>query len=204
MPSEESEHAQTESTYTSRISQATLILSFLTFSWLAMQAVHELGHITAALATDAEIIKVYLHPFIISSTEIGENPHPLILVWAGPVFGALLPFLAFLVAKTFRTPGLYLIRFFAGFCLVVNGIYIAFGPSTGGADTAIMMEHGTPRWVMVLFGLATAPLGLYLWHRQGPHFGLGKARGHVERRAAVVSLCLCIGLIVVELAANLR
>jgi hypothetical protein len=185
-----------------RLEQSALIVSFLLFSWLAMQAVHELGHILAALATGAEIIKVYLHPLVISSTEIGENPHPLIQVWAGPVFGALLPFLAFLVAKTFRTPGLYLFRFFAGFCLIVNGVYIAFGPSTGGADTAIMLDHGSPRWVMLVFGIATAPLGLYLWHRQGPHFGLGEARGHVNRRAMIVSLVLCLVLIGIELLAN--
>jgi hypothetical protein len=187
-----------------RLEQATLIVSFLILSWMAMQAVHELGHILAARATGAEIIKVYLHPLIISSTEIGENPHPIIQVWAGPVFGALLPFLAFLVAKTFRIPGLYLFRFFAGFCLIVNGVYIAFGPSTGGADTAIMMEQGTPRWIMVLFGLATAPLGLYLWHRQGPHFGLGESHGRVKRNAIVASVALCLSIIAAELLANLR
>lgn len=187
-----------------RVEQIALVVSFLVFSWLAMQAVHELGHVLAALATGAEIIKVYLHPVIISSTEIGENSRPLIQVWAGPIVGALLPLLAFLLAKAVRAPGLYLFRFFAGFCLVVNGVYIAFGPSTGGADTAIMLDHGSPRWMMVVFGLATAPLGLYLWHRQGPHFGLGEALGHVDRRAAIVSVVLCIALIGIELLADLR
>lgn len=169
-----------------------------------MQVVHELGHIAAALATGAEIIKVYLHPLIISSTEIGDNPYPLVEVWGGPVVGVLIPLAALLLAYVVRMPGLYLFRFFAGFCLIVNGVYIAFGPSTGGADTAVMITHGTPRWLMVLFGLATAPLGLYLWHRQGPHFGLGDANGTVNRKAVVVSICLCIGLIAIEFAANLR
>ena len=28
-------------------------------------------------------------------------------------------------------------------------------------------------WQLWLFGLGTVPVGFYLWHRQGPHFGLG-------------------------------
>lgn len=196
--------SNSETVHTSRIEQIVLIVTFLTFSWLAMQVVHELGHIAAALGTGAEIIKVYLHPLIISSTEVGDNPYPLMEVWAGPVAGVLIPLVALVVAYVVRMPGLYLFRFFAGFCLIANGVYIAFGPSTGGADTAIMMVLGTPRWVMVLFGLATAPLGLYLWHRQGPHFGLGEANGRVDRRAALVSLALCLGLVSIEFLANLN
>ena len=98
-----------------RFEQATLIISFIAFSWLAMQVVHELGHVVAAWLTKAEITKVALHPCIVSRTDIGHNPHPSIVVWAGPIVGAALPLLAFLVAKVCRAPGVYLFRFFAGF-----------------------------------------------------------------------------------------
>ena len=185
-----------------RFEQAILIISFIAFSWLAMQVVHELGHVVAAWLTKAEVIRVALHPCIISQTEIGHNPHPLIVVWAGPIVGIALPLLAFLVAKVCRAPGVYLFRFFAGVCLIANGVYIAVGPSEGLADTGVMIQHGSPRWLLVLFGIITVPLGLYLWHGEGKHFGLGEAKGQVNRSAAFVSAFLLIVLAGVELIFN--
>ena len=167
-----------------------------------MQAVHEFGHVIGAWATGAKITKVALHPCIISRTDLGYNIQPLVVVWAGPIIGSILPLLAFLVAKACRSRGVYLFRFFAGFCLIANGVYIAFAPAEGGADTAVMMLHGSPRWVMVLFGLLTAPLGLYLWHRQGIYFGLGEANGKVSRQAVIVSASLLVAIAGVELIIN--
>ena len=187
-----------------RIEQIILIASFLAFSWLAMQAVHELGHVTGAWLSKAKVTKVALHPFILSRTDLGYNPHPAFVVWSGPVFGILIPLLALLFARLLRSPGIYLFRFFAGFCLIANGVYIAFGPATGGGDTGIMMQHGSPRWLVVLFGIFTVPPGLYLWHNQGRHFGLGKAGGQVIRSATVVSAVLLIVLAGIELIVNSR
>ncbi len=82
-----------------RIEQAILIATFLSFSWLAMQAVHELGHLVGAWLTGAEVTMVVLHPCTISRTDLGRNPHPSVVVWAGPLVGAVLPLLAFLTAK---------------------------------------------------------------------------------------------------------
>jgi hypothetical protein len=185
-----------------RLEQVILILTFLAFSWLAMQAVHELGHVVGAWLTKAEVTKVALHPWIISRTDLGHNPHPSVVVWAGPVIGSVLPLLAFLAAKICRSPGVYLFRFFAGFCLVANGVYIAFGPAEGAADTGVMMHHGSPRWLMVVFGILTAPFGLYLWHRQGECFGVGEAKGKVSRQAAIVSASLLAAIAGVELIIN--
>jgi hypothetical protein len=187
-----------------RLDQFILIATFLAFSWLAMQAVHELGHVAGAWLTKAEVTKVALHPCIISRTDLGHNPHPLVVVWAGPIIGSVLPLLAFLVAKVCRSPGVYLFRFFAGFCLIANGVYITFGPGDGAADTGVMMQHGSPRWLMVFFGILTMPLGLYLWHRQGNHFGLAEAKGKVSRQAAIVSASLLVALAGVELIVNSR
>jgi hypothetical protein len=178
-----------------RLEQIILVLTFLAFSWLAMQAVHELGHVLGARLTGAQIIKVALHPCIISRTDIGRNPHPAVVVWAGPVFGSALPLLVFLVTKAFRFPGLYLFRFLAGFCLIANGVYIALGPTQTGADTGVILLHGSPRWTTLLFGVLTAPLGFYLWHRQGPHFGLPQT----TRRAAIVSATLFAAIAGIEI-----
>lgn len=187
-----------------RIEQAILIIAFLGFSWLAMQAVHELGNVVGAWLTQGEVIKVALHPCIISRTDLGHNPSPLVVVWAGPIIGSSFPLLAFVLAKVCRSPGVYLFRFFAAFCLIANGVYIAFGPAEGGADTGVMMQYGSSRWIMVVFGLLTAPLGLYLLHRQGPHFGFGEARGKVNREAVVVSVVLLLALAGLELIFNSR
>ncbi len=187
-----------------RTQQITLIASLLAFSWLAMQAVHEFGHVCGAWMTGGQVSRVTLHPATISHTELAENPRPMVVVWAGPVLGSLLPLAAFLLAAFLqvwacRVPGVYLLRFFAGFCLVVNGAYIAFGPADGLTDTGVMLALESPRWAPILFGLLTIPPGIYLWHRQGRHFGLGDARGKVDGRATVGAACLLAAIVVLEL-----
>ncbi len=188
-----------------RLSQILLVVTFVGFSWLGMQAVHEAGHVLAARVTGGEVVRVALNPLIISRTDLGENPHPLAVVWGGPVFGSALPLLVFGLAVAFRAPGLYLFRFFAGFCLIANGVYIGLGRFLAeGADPGVMTENGSPRWLLVGFGLVTCPLGLYLWHRQGPHFGLGESQGRVSVPAAFVSAALLVALAGAELLRNVR
>ena len=171
-----------------RAKQILLILTFVGFSWLGMQVVHEAGHVLVAKLTGGEVVRVALHPLIVSRTDLGRNPNPLAVVWGGPLFGSLLPLLAFALAALFHWPGVYLFRFFAGFCLVANGIYIGLGHFLAkGADPWVMTDNGSPLWLLVLFGAVTFPLGLYLWHRQGQHFGLGVAKGSVNTSAALVS-----------------
>ena len=182
-----------------RLSQSLLIVSFVLFSWLAMQAVHESGHVMGAWATGGVVDKVVLRPLILSSTELGHNPHPLIVVWAGPFIGCLLPLAAFVLAKVNSCPGLYLFRFFAGFCLVANGVYIAAGSFLGGADPGDMMRNGSPRWLLILFGLVTIPAGLSMWHRQGIYFGLAGGHGKVHPVATITSIALLVLLIAAEL-----
>ena len=77
-----------------------------------------------AFLTGGKVSRVILHPLTISCTILAYNPRPLLVVWAGPVIGAVIPFIAFLLAKVFKSPGIHLFGFFAGFCLVANGAYI--------------------------------------------------------------------------------
>lgn len=182
-----------------RFYQLLLIVSFLGLCWLLMQAVHELGHVLAAWSSGGEIKQVVLHPLTFSRTDLVKNPHPLLVVAGGPLFGALFPLAIYGLVRLVRAPGNYLFRFFAGFCLIVNGVYIAFGPGTGYVDSAELLRDGASRWMLVLFGLATVPLGIYLWHGQGPHFGLGKSSGPVSRTAAIICAVLLIVVVTVEL-----
>ncbi len=188
-----------------RLPQILLIVTFIGFSWLAMQVVHEAGHVLVAQLTGAEVTRVAIHPLIMSRTDVADNLHPLAVVWGGPLVGSLLPLLLFALAAAFRLPGLYLLRFFAGFCLIANGVYIGVGHFIAdGADPWVIMESGSPRWLLVLFGAVAFPLGLFLWHRQGPYFGLGDAQGKVDPRAAFISAALFLSLAGAEVLRNVR
>jgi hypothetical protein len=151
-----------------RLHQVVLIGSAVLGSWLGMQAVHEFGHVAGAWLTGGRVARVVLHPLTISRTDLAEDPRPLLVVWAGPVLGCLLPLGAWGLAAALRRPWAYLPRFFAGFCLVANGAYIAGGSFDEGGDAGVMLRHGSPAWSLWAFGAAAVPAGLALWHRQGP------------------------------------
>lgn len=168
-----------------------------------MQVVHETGHMLLARITKGEVTKVALHPLIMSRTDLAESPHPLAVVWGGPLLGSILPLLAYFVAFLIRIPCVYLFRFSAGFCLVANGVYIGTGwLIANGADPGVLLENGSPKWLLVVFGLLTFPSGLYLWHRQGHHFGLAEANGKISDIAAGASAALLAGLVAFELIWN--
>jgi hypothetical protein len=140
---------------------------------------------------------VVLHPLTVSRTDLAQNPNPLVVVWAGPIIGVLLPLLVWIIVANLRWRGAYLVRFFAGFCLIANGVYIAFGSIDGVGDCGEMLRHGSPPWLLWAFGAVTVPAGLWLWHRQGQYFGLGTARGQVDQNAAYGCLLLALGLLLV-------
>jgi hypothetical protein len=174
-----------------RIKQGILIVSTVLGSWLGMQAVHEFGHVLGAWLTGGRVAQVVLHPLTISRTDLAENPHPLPVVWAGPLLGVLLPLFLWSIAAAFHVPGAFVLRFFAGFCLIANGAYIAVGSFDHIGDAGVMLRQGSPTWQLWLFGIVAVPLGLWLWHRQGRHFGLGPTRGHVNPVIAYLTLVVC-------------
>jgi hypothetical protein len=182
-----------------RFHQVVLIVSVVLGSWLGMQAVHESGHVIAAWLSCGRVKRVVLYPLTISRTDLIDNPHPLAVVWAGPLIGCLLPLLAWIIVAVFRQPWAYLPRCFAGFCLIANGAYIAAGAFDQIGDAGEMLRHGSPLWSLLLFGVATIPIGLRLWHRQGPHFGLGPAKGTVNPIAAYSCFAVLLALIAMGL-----
>jgi hypothetical protein len=178
-----------------RLHQAVLIGSAVLASWLGTQDVHESGHVIGAWLTGDRVGRVVLHPLTISRTDLVDNPRPLLVVWAGPVLGCLLPLATWGLAAALRWAGAYLLRFFAGFCLIANGAYIAGGAFGGVGDAGVMLRHGSPAWCLLAFGTAMVPVGLWLWNGQGPHFGLGPAGGRVSPAAAYACLTVLLALI---------
>lgn len=173
----------------------TLVVCTLVSSWLGMQAVHELGHVLAAWMTGGEVVHVALHPLSISRTDVTQNHWPGTVVWAGPIVGASLPLVVWGVVARLQIPGGYLLRFFAGFCLIANGLYIGLGSMEGVGDCGQMLQHGSMPWELWLFGLVTVPAGFLLWHRQGKHFGIGPDAEQVTSATAAGSALVCLVLV---------
>jgi Peptidase M50B-like len=164
--------------------QVLLIVSILGLSWLGMMAVHELGHVLNAWLSGGRVVGVVLHPLTISRTDIAPNPHPQFVAWGGAMLGTLMP-LAMLAIGWLMIPRYsYLLAFFAGFCCLANGLYLAIGSFAGIGDAGDLLRHGAPRWELILFGVPFSLLGLWLWNGLGAHFGLGAAGGNVDRTAA--------------------
>lgn len=164
-----------------------------------MQAVHEAGHLCGALLTGAEVRTVVLHPLTISRTDLSKNPKPLFVAWAGPCLGVVGPLLIWASIQSVKLSFAFLARFFAGFCLIANGAYVAFGSLERIGDCGEMLRNGASLWHLWLFGAITIPTGFWLWHHQGVHFGLGNADGNVDHRIAYCTLAVALCLLVLGL-----
>jgi hypothetical protein len=181
-----------------RLFQVLLVATTLAVSWLAMMIVHELGHVIAAWASGEKITKVVLHPLAISRTDTTHDHHPQLVVWGGPIGGVAIPLALLAIALVACRRLRYLFQFFAGFCLVANGVYIGLGWPWLVGDAGDLLRFGASRVALVLFGLLTVPAGFYLWNGLAPSFGLGGARTQVDRRATVAMLLLLVTIVGLE------
>jgi hypothetical protein len=146
-----------------RILRWLVILLFLTVCWFGMQAVHECGHVLAAVCSGATVERVVMLP--ISRTDIVHIEYPLYVYGAGAIFGTAFPVVLWLTCRLFYWKIAYLFRFFAGVCLIANGAYIGCDFSvTGPTDAGLLIEHGANRLILVLFGAISMSGGLFLWH----------------------------------------
>jgi len=174
-----------------RTQQGFLFVVTLLLSWLLMQIVHELGHMTAAWTTGGRVAHVVLHPLAISRTDVKPNPHPLTVAWGGPVIGAALPLAIWLLTKIFRWKNRFL-QFFAGFCLVANGAYIGIGSFRRIGDCNELLRYGSPIWLLWLFGVLTIALGLWLWKSTPSYFDPEQTGSQVLRSSIVTTVVLIV------------
>ena len=176
-----------------------LAAGLLPLCWLAMQVVHEAGHVLTTWATDATVTAVVLHPLSISRTDVAPNPSPLAVVWGGPIFGCIAPVAAWLIFAALGWPSAYLWRFFAGFCLIANGAYIGSGAVEPVGDAEDLVRLGTPGWTLAAFGLIALPAGLALWNGQAASFGLGREARPIPQRHLFAVAGLLFTLVIAEL-----
>ncbi len=172
-------------TWRLRVWQALLIVFLIGLSWLAMTAVHEFGHVLHAIVSGGQVERVVLHPLEISRTDVSPNPHPQLVAWGGAIWGTVIPLGLLAAVRVTARKYTYLAAFFAGFCCLANGLYLAAGSFAGIGDAGDLLRHGAARWQLWLFGVPVSVLGLWLWNGLGPHFGFGPAHGQVDSRVAV-------------------
>jgi hypothetical protein len=181
-----------------RLFQALLIFSTAGLSWLLMMAVHEAGHVLHGWCSGAQLAAVHLPLVGFSRTDFAANPHPLFVAWGGAIWGSALPLTILAIARCFAAKRhVYLLAWFAGFCLIANGAYLFGGAFlTGGADDGgVILQHGGAHWQLFSFGIVTVAAGLYLWNGLGPYFGLGSSRGQVDRTAAAAVTFALAGVV---------
>uniref|UniRef100_A0A7C2NWU9 M50 family peptidase n=1 Tax=Schlesneria paludicola TaxID=360056 RepID=A0A7C2NWU9_9PLAN len=177
---------------------AAYLAALLWLCWTLMQAVHELGHVTAALLTGGSVQRVVLHPLALSRTDVSDDPWPLVTVAAGPAVGVLLPLAGWRLAGRRPWPLDHLLKFFAGFCLIANGAYLAYGSFEGIGDAGELLRHGAPIWTLWLFGAVTIPAGLLIGHRLGPRLGLHRHAPPLRRRHLAIAWGSLLAVTVVE------
>jgi hypothetical protein len=183
-----------------RCHQILLVVSILWLSWLTMMLVHECGHVLGALATRGQVRRVVWHPAVISRTDVRPNPHPLIEVWAGPIFGSAVPFVVAAAASLLRLRVAYLSWVIAGFCLIANGAYIAIGASHPIGDAQELVAHGMARWPMGVFGSIAVATGFWIWHRVSPRLGFGPLPAEISARHAYLTLAVAATMTAVGFA----
>jgi hypothetical protein len=144
------------------------------------------------------VTKVVLGPLVISRTDVNPNPHPLVEIWGGPVWGCLIPLIVWSTARRRRASWTYLAAFFAGFCLIANGCYLGIGVFDRVGDAGDLLNHGVPTWPLILFGVLTIVPGFRLWHGLGPHFGFGSSGGTVNETHAVFMTIFFVLLVLTE------
>ena len=144
-----------------------LAIVILYASWLGMMTVHEAGHVMHANISGGDVRSVSVPLLGFSQTIVDPNPREIFVVWGGPVWGATLPVVACGIVRMVRKRVPAVLRFFAGFCLLANGVYIGIGWMWRAGDTGEMLRLGTPLWIMITFGVACVIGGLAMWHTLG-------------------------------------
>lgn len=139
-------------------------------SWYAMQAAHEAGHVLHALVSGGKVVDIRVPLLGFSLTRVHPNLSPHFVVWGGLIWGMVIPIAMHAIALAARWRWRYLLRFFAGFCLIANGAYMAAGWRADAGDAADLVRHGSPAWLLTALGTIAVGVGLAYWHNLSKDF----------------------------------
>lgn len=148
--------------------QIVIGVAITLLGWYSMMVVHEAGHCLGAIATGANIDSVKIPILGFSRTDVSSSSLPLLVVWAGPVFGSTAPLLLLVLLRFVGCRLKHTLLFFVGFCLIANGGYVGAGALIQAGDCADLLRYGSPLWLLVGFGVVALISGLFAWHQLGP------------------------------------
>lgn len=197
-------HVAVQTPISEIVRRALVSIALVIGSWLGMQVIHECGHVVHCLATGGRILQVVLHPLEVSRTEFSSNPSPQFAAWGGVLWGSIVPLLLYATVSAADWKHAHLARFFAGFCLVANGVYFVVGSIELAADPADLVRFGANRSVVGILGGFLFVGGLRLWHGLSPSFGLGRPDYRTPSCLVVALACFDAAIIAVELLLNHR
>lgn len=163
-------------------------------SWYGMMVVHESGHVLAAWLSGGRVSRVVLDPLGFSRTDVSVNPHPVLVAYAGAVWGSALPLAAWLCARSARLRLAFLFQAFAGFCLLANGAYLASAGLMPVGDAEDLLLLGAPLWLVVAPGLVGFVGGLAVWNGLGRRFGF---KDQPVDRAAIIAAATALAILLV-------
>lgn len=127
----------------------------LLLSWTVMTTTHELGHLIGGWLGGATLTKCDLAPWRLPYSLHNPDPHPLLTLWSGPLFGVVVPLvIAWGTRSTWA-------RFVADFCLVANGIYLALAWLSGDRflDTPRLLAEGAWPLSIAIYCFTTIAFG---------------------------------------------
>lgn len=174
----------------SKLRFVIFVLMFLANCWLWMQGIHELGHVIAAILSSAKVTRVVWHFAAISRTDVMPNPYPLLVCWAGPLVGCVLP----LIASGMWRRSVQL-SFFSGFCLVANGAYVSVGSLERIGDAGVLLQQGSSIVTLWVAGGIAMIIGFGVWHRLGTLSQLRRWRIS-DRQIAIQAILLTITVVI--------
>ena len=136
-----------------------------------MTFTHELGHIVAGFCCGGTLKAVELWPWQLPYSFFEPDPLPLVTLWGGLLSGVLVPVAVALIAKR------EWIWFFAHFCVLANGVYIATAWFAGDRylDTPRLLEHDASPISIAIYCILTIGFG-YLGFRRSCITALSPSR----------------------------
>lgn len=142
---------------------AALVACYVSF--IAMEAVHEFGHVFHAWLTGTQVVDVSIPLLGFSATRVGAGNYETFIVAGGPTWGVAIPVLACGLAYFFAQNVPEPLKFFAGFCLIANGLYLALGCGLPATDAGKLVRMRFSIITLVGLGIFATAAGLLIWHR---------------------------------------